>query len=42
VASGHVAAFAELMAGRHGDRLDGGITAVEGNVNRIEMVKRQS
>jgi len=27
----HVAAFAELMSGRHGDRLDGWITTVEGD-----------
>jgi transposase len=74
--AGRVAAFAELMSGRHGDRLDGwiakvegdelpqllwfaaglrrdlaavvnGLTlpyssgAVEGNVNRIKMLKRQ-
>jgi transposase len=75
-ASGHVAAFAEIMSRRHGDRLDGWIAAVdaddqpdlhsfttglrrdqqavtneltlpyssgavEGNVNRIKMLKRQ-
>jgi transposase len=75
-ASGHVAAFAEMLTGRHGDRLDGWIAAVEaddlpglhsfttglrrdqqavtnglslpyssgaveGNVNRIKMLKRQ-
>jgi transposase len=75
-ASGHVAAFAEIMANLRGDRLDGWITAVEaddlpclhsfttglrrdrqavtnglslpyssgvveGNVNRIKMLKRQ-
>jgi transposase len=75
-ASGHVAAFAEIMSGLRGDRLDGWITAVEaddlpglrsfatglrrdhqavvngltlpyssgaveGNVNRIKMLKRQ-
>jgi hypothetical protein len=28
-ASGHVAAFAEMLTGRHGDRLDGWIAAVE-------------
>jgi transposase len=74
--SGHVAAFAEMLTGLHGDRLDGwieavdaddlpdlhsfttglrrdhqavtnGLTlpyssgAVEGNVNRIKMLKRQ-
>jgi len=74
--AGHVSAFAELMTGRHGDRLDSWITAVdaddqpdlhsfvtgirrgcqavvngltlpyssgavEGNVNRIKMLKRQ-
>ena len=75
-ASGHVAAFAEMLTGLHGDRLDGWIAAVaaddlpclhsfiaglrrdhqavvnglslpyssgavEGNVNRIKMLKRQ-
>jgi transposase len=75
-ASGHAAAFAEMLTGRHGDRLDGWIAAVEaddlpglhsfttglrrdhqavtngltlpyssgaveGNVNRIKMLKRQ-
>ena len=75
-ASAHVTAFAEMMSGLHGDRLDGWITAVEaddlpglhsfttglrrdrqavtnglslpyssgvveGNVNRIKMLKRQ-
>jgi transposase len=75
-ASGHVAAFAEIMSGRHGDQLadwigkveadelpdlhsfvagvrrdrqavTNGLTlpyssgAVEGNVNRIKMLKRQ-
>jgi transposase len=75
-ASAHVAAFAEMLTGRHGDRLDGWIAAVEaddlpglhsfttglrrdhqavrngltlpyssgaveGNVNRIKMLKRQ-
>ncbi len=75
-ATAHVAAFAKLMSGLHGDRLDGWITAVdaddlpdlhsfttglrrdlqavtngltlpyssgpvEGNVNRIKMLKRQ-
>ena len=74
--AGHTAAFAEMMTGRHGDRLDtwiaaveaddlpylrsfttglkkdydavvNGLTlphssgAVEGNVNRIKMLKRQ-